>query len=44
MTVARRFIFRNMFIDGRDLDITQIIFNYFSAVQHAMVQRLGHSR
>lgn len=33
MTVARRFIFRNMFIDGRDLDITQIIFNYFSAVQ-----------
>ena len=33
LNVARRFIFRNMFIDGRDLDIAQIIFNYFSAVR-----------
>jgi DGQHR domain-containing protein len=26
---SKRLIFRNMFIDARDLDITQIIFNYF---------------
>jgi hypothetical protein len=30
---SKRFIFRNMFIDGRDLDITQIVFNYFEAVR-----------
>lgn len=33
MREARRFIFRNMFIDERDLDIAQIVFNYFSAVR-----------
>lgn len=30
---SRKRIFRNMFIDGRDLDIAQIIFNYFDAVR-----------
>ena len=29
----RKYIFRNMFIAGQDLDITNIIFNYFSAVK-----------
>lgn len=38
LKVARKFIFRNMFIDGRDLDITQVIFNYFSAVQQRWPQ------
>jgi DGQHR domain-containing protein len=33
MKGARRLIYRNMFIDGHDLDIAQIIFNYFTAVQ-----------
>jgi DGQHR domain-containing protein len=33
MKTARRLIFRNMFIDERDLDIAQIIFNYFTAVE-----------
>jgi DGQHR domain-containing protein len=28
-----RYIFRNMFISGHDLDITEIIFNYFSAIR-----------
>jgi DGQHR domain-containing protein len=30
---ARTMIFRNMFLDDRDLDIAEIIFNYFSAVR-----------
>jgi hypothetical protein len=29
-----RLIFRNMFIDGRDLDMANVIFNYFSAVKN----------
>lgn len=33
LKVAKRLIFRNMFIDERDLDITQILFNYFSAIR-----------
>ena len=33
MKTARKLIFRNMFIDDRDLDITQILFNYFDAVR-----------
>jgi DGQHR domain-containing protein len=33
LKMSRKFIFRNMFIDGRDLDIAEIVFNYFSAVQ-----------
>lgn len=33
LKTSKRFIFRNMFIEGRDLDITQILFNYFKAVQ-----------
>lgn len=28
-----RFVLRNMFIDGRDIDIIQLVYNYFSAVK-----------
>ncbi|MEQ9244482.1 MAG: DGQHR domain-containing protein [Nitratireductor sp.] len=30
---ARSLLFRNMFIEGRDLDIAQVIFDYFSAIR-----------
>lgn len=30
---SEKLIFRNMFIDGRDLDIANVLFNYFSAVR-----------
>lgn len=30
---ARKLIFRNMFIDEKDMDIADILFNYFSAVR-----------
>jgi DGQHR domain-containing protein len=33
LKMSRRLIFRNMFIDERDVDIAQMVFNYFSAIK-----------
>ncbi|MFG0712494.1 DGQHR domain-containing protein [Stenotrophomonas geniculata] len=37
----RKLIFRNMFIDERDMDIADILFNYFSAVSHRWPKAWG---
>lgn len=39
----RQFIFRNMFIEERDMDITDIIWNYFSAVRQKWPVSWGYT-
>jgi len=38
---ARRLIFRNMFIDEKDVDITKIILNYFTAIETKWAKAWG---
>ncbi len=39
----RKFIFRNMFIDDRDLEITDVLWNYFDAVRKKWQSSWGYT-
>ena len=40
----RKLIFRNMMIDGRDLDIGDVIYNYFTAIKRRWPDAWGNAQ